>query len=66
MSPFISHLMVPASGHALTLHEFQNALQPLVGGIVIALVLSFIIRETGARRADAAQNPLVTAGHVKS
>jgi MFS family permease len=66
MSPFISHLMVPASGHALTLHEFQNALQPLVGGIVIALVLSFIIRETGARRADAAENPLVTAGHVKS
>jgi len=37
-----------------------------VGGIVIALVLSFIIRETGARRADAAENPLVTAGHVKS
>jgi MFS family permease len=47
MSPFISHLMVPASDHALTLHEFQNALQPLVGGIVIAIVLSFIIRETG-------------------
>jgi sugar phosphate permease len=66
MSPFISHLMVPASGHALTLHEFQDALLPLVGGIVIALVLSFIIRETGARRADAAENPLVTAGHVKS
>ena len=66
MSPFISHLMVPGSDHVLTLHEFQVALQPLVGGIVIALVLSFIIRETGARRADAAEKSLVTAGHVNS
>jgi MFS family permease len=65
MSPFISHLMVPASDHALTLHEFQNALQPLVGGIVVAIVLSFIIRETGARRADAAEKPLLITGHVK-
>ena len=47
MSPFISHLMVPTSGRALTLHEFQNAFLPLVGGIVLALLLSFIIRETG-------------------
>jgi hypothetical protein len=46
MSPFISHLMVPTSGRALTLHEFQNALLPLVVGIVIAIILSFIIRET--------------------
>ena len=30
MSPFISHLMVPTSGRALTLHEFQNAFLPLV------------------------------------
>jgi MFS family permease len=47
VSPFISHLMVPTSGRALTLHEFQNALLPLVGGIVLAILLSFIIRETG-------------------
>jgi MFS family permease len=47
VSPFISHLMVPASGRALTLHEFQNAFLPLVGGIVLAILLSFIIRETG-------------------
>jgi MFS family permease len=47
VSPFISHLMVPTSGRALTLNEFQNALLPLVGGIVIAILLSFIIRETG-------------------
>jgi MFS family permease len=62
MSPFISRLMVPTSGHALTLHEFQNALLPLVVGIVIAIVLSFIIRETGERRADAAEKRLVIAG----
>jgi hypothetical protein len=55
MSPFISHLMVPTSGRALTLHEFQNAFLPLVAGIAIAIVLSFIIRETGARRTDAAE-----------
>jgi hypothetical protein len=54
--------MVPTSGHALTLHEFQNALLPLVVGIVIAIVLSFIIRETGERRADAAEKRLVIAG----
>jgi hypothetical protein len=47
--------MVPASGRALTLHEFQNAFQPLVGAIVIAIVLSFIIRETGL--AAAAHDP---------
>jgi MFS family permease len=62
VSPFISHLMVPTSGRALTLHEFQNAFLPLVGGIVIAIVLSFIIRETGARRADAAEKRLVIVG----
>jgi len=55
LSPFVSHLMVPTSGHALTLHEFQNAFLPLVGGIVIAVVLSFIIRETGL--ASAAHDP---------
>src|SRR5207249_3661654 len=62
ISPFISHLMVPASGRSLTLHEFQDAFLPLVGGIVIAIVLSFVIRETGARRADAAEKRLVIAG----
>ncbi|AMN39722.1 MFS transporter [Rhodoplanes sp. Z2-YC6860] len=46
MSPFISRLMVP-QGTPLTLHEFQDGFLPLVGGVVVAIVLSFFIHETG-------------------
>jgi len=47
MSPFISRLMLPSDGAPLTLAGFQHALLPLIWGIVIAIVLSFFIRETG-------------------
>jgi MFS family permease len=47
MSPFISRLMLPSEGTPLTLPEFQHAFLPLVGGVVIAIVLSFFLRETG-------------------
>jgi MFS family permease len=47
MSPFISRLMVPANGLTPTLNEFQDAFLPLVIGIGVAIVLSFIMRETG-------------------
>jgi MFS family permease len=48
MSPFISRLMISAPGVPLTLHEFQDAFLPLVGGVVVAIVLSFFMRETGS------------------
>ena len=48
MSPFISRLMLPAQNTPLTLHEFQIAFMPLVGGVVVAIILSFFLRETGS------------------
>jgi MFS family permease len=48
MSPFISHLMLPSTDAVLTLAEFQTAFMPLVAGVVLAIVLSFFLRETGA------------------
>ncbi|MBC7576150.1 MAG: MFS transporter [Tardiphaga sp.] len=53
MSPFISRLMVPSQGAPMTLAEFQTAFMPLVGGVVLAIVLSFFLRESGS----AATNP---------
>jgi MFS family permease len=47
MSPFISRLMLPSAGTPLTLAEFQHAFMPLVGGVIIAIVMSFFLRETG-------------------
>jgi MFS family permease len=51
MSPFISRLMLPAQGTPMTLAEFQTAFMPLVGGVVLAIVLSFFLRETGSAAA---------------
>jgi hypothetical protein len=42
-----SRLMTPASDVPLSLHECQEGFLPLIVGIVLAIVLSFIIRETG-------------------
>jgi hypothetical protein len=39
--------MTPALNASLSLHEFQQGLLPLIVGIVLAILLSFIIRETG-------------------
>ncbi|WP_244597106.1 MFS transporter [Ochrobactrum soli] len=47
MSPFISRLMVPSSGTPMTLADFQHAFLPLVGGVVVAILLGIVIRETG-------------------
>ncbi|MFM9925159.1 MFS transporter [Variovorax sp. H27-G14] len=47
MSPFISHLMLPDQGTPMTLGAFQTALLPLVGGVIVAIVLSFFLRESG-------------------
>jgi MFS family permease len=47
ISPFVSRLMTPALNAPLSLHEFQKALLPLIVGICLAILLSFIIRETG-------------------
>ena len=62
MSPFISRLMVPSLNNPLTLHDFQMALLPLICGMVIAIVLSFIIRETGSNRKPAKQAVLTLRG----
>ncbi|PWQ93823.1 MFS transporter [Leucothrix arctica] len=48
MSPFISRLMIPADGIALTLSEYQTAFLPLVGGVIVAIILSFFLHETGS------------------
>ncbi len=50
MSPFISRLMLPQSGTPLSLHQFQDAFLPLVGGVILAIVLSLFLHETGGKR----------------
>lgn len=47
MSPFISRLMLPDQKTPLILSQFQTAFLPLVGGVVVAIILSFFLRETG-------------------
>ena len=59
MSPFISHLMLPADGIPLNLEGFQTAFLPLAGGVVLAIVLSFFLRETGS--AGALRRPKIPA-----
>ena len=60
MSPFVSHLMTPASDAPLTMHEFQEGLLPLIVGIVLAIILSFIIRETGVGHPPSEQESAAT------
>lgn len=55
MSPFISRLMVPSSGAVPTLEEFQAAFLPLLIEIAVAIILSFVIRETGMGGTPAAE-----------
>ena len=57
MSPFVSRLMTPASGAPLSLHEFQQGFLPLIVGIVLAILLSFVIRETGVGYRPSEQEP---------
>ncbi|TYC10584.1 MFS transporter [Bizionia gelidisalsuginis] len=47
ISPLISKLMGPTPDKSLDLHQFQDALLPLIGAIAVAIILSFFIRETG-------------------
>ena len=53
MSPFISRLMVPVNEPALTLAQFRQGFMPLVGGVILAIALSFFLRETGLAGAAA-------------
>jgi MFS family permease len=62
MSPFISRLMVPSSTNPPTLLEFQMAFLPLICGMVLAIVLSFIIGETGSGRKLAKQAVVTLRG----
>jgi MFS family permease len=60
MSPFVSHLMTPAPDAPLTLHKFQEGFLPLIVGIVLAIMLSFIIRETGVGHPHSEQESAAT------
>jgi len=57
MSPFVSRLMLPADGHPLSMAGFQEAFLPLSVGIVIAIILSLFIRETGLGPHAPAKSP---------
>ena len=57
MSPFVSRLMTPSSDAPLSLHEFQEGFLPLIVGIVLAIFLSLLIRETGAGNQSAEGQP---------
>jgi MFS family permease len=48
LSPLVSRLMTPSSDTPLSLHEFQQGFLPLIVGIGLAILLSLVIRETGA------------------
>jgi hypothetical protein len=48
MWAFVSRLMTPASDVPLSLHQFQEGFLPLIAGIIVAIVLSFTMRETGS------------------
>jgi MFS family permease len=61
LSPFISRLMTPASDAPMSLHDFQEAFLPLIVGIIVAILLSFIIRETGMGRPSAEREPPTTS-----
>lgn len=56
-SPFVSRLMTPSSDAPLSLHQFQQGFLPLIVGIVLAILLSFVIRETGAGNQSAERQP---------
>ena len=67
MSPFVSSLMTPSSDAPLSLHEFQEGLLPLIVGILLAIVLSFVIRETGTDKQSAERHGATApfAGNVQ-
>jgi MFS family permease len=58
ISPFVSGLMAPAPSAPLPLHQFQEGFLPLIVGVVVAIVLSFIVRETGSARGKRGEIPV--------
>jgi MFS family permease len=67
MSPFIARLMVPSQGEPLSLVGFQNAFLPIVVGVIIAIILSLFIRETGLAHRPSAETskPSPSAGAAR-
>jgi MFS family permease len=60
MSPFISRLMLPSQDTPLSLIGFQQAFLPLVGGVIVAIILSFFLHETGlGQQTMLSQNNLI-------
>jgi MFS family permease len=54
ISPFVARLMTPASDVPLSLHEFQEGFLPLIVGIIVAILVSLTMRETGSAAAATA------------
>jgi len=63
LSPFISRLLAPTSTMPLSLAQFQEGFLPLIAGIVIAIFLSFIIRETGVGHSSRDPRPGAIPAH---
>ena len=64
MSPFVSRLMTPSSEAPLSLHEFREGFLPLIVGIGLAILLSFVIRETGTNRSIVRQRTTARANEA--
>lgn len=47
LAPAFERTLRPAEGHTLDLGGLQSALNPLIYGVGVAIVLSFFLRETG-------------------
>ncbi|ACB96947.1 MFS transporter [Beijerinckia indica] len=54
MSPVVSALMRRDEGQ-MTMDTFRMAFTPLIGGVALAIILSFFLKETGARATQSKQ-----------
>jgi MFS family permease len=59
LGPVFGWILAAVGGGAATLEHYQTTFQPLMYGIGLAIVLTFLLRETGS----AVQRPVVAAGY---